>query len=121
MSHPAWELELRGWEALAPSPAAARTFYESVLADDVVMLFPGMEFPVSGRDDVLASMSGPRWTSWSVNGRVHELAEDAVVAIYGVTATREGSADPYRALVSSTYRRRADGGWELVLHQQTPR
>ena len=35
------QLERAGWDALSTSGAAAATFYDRVLADDVLMVLPG--------------------------------------------------------------------------------
>ncbi len=47
-----------------------------------------------------------------------EFSDQAAAVVYRVVA-HHGGAEPYRALISSTYVR-ADGAWRLVLHQQTP-
>lgn len=49
--------------------------------------------------------------------RVVDLGADAAVVSYRATAVRGGT--PYTALFASTYHR-DDGGWRLVVHQQTP-
>lgn len=116
--HVAADLERRGWDALC-APEGARRFYEEVLADDVVMLFPGGT-RVEGRAAVLDSMGGPPWAWYRLEDvAVRELGAAAAIVTYGVTAQRPGS-EPYNALCSSAYRRDAAGAWRLVVHQQTP-
>ena len=92
--------------------------YRRHLADEAVMLFPGM---VLQRADTIASIeSAPRWASVSfADQQVLQLVPDAVVLIYRASASREQQDAPYAALVSSVYARR-DGAWKLIVHQQSP-
>ena len=111
------ELEALGWQALAVGGDGAVGFYDDILADDAIMLFPGA-LTVQGRPAILASMGGPPWTSYRLaDQQVHPLGTDAAAVTYRVTAEREGQS--YDALISSVYVRR-DGRWRLALHQQTP-
>ena len=109
------DLERRGWEALSGPDGAA--FYTDVMADDGVMLFPGI---ILNRDQSLHAIAGaPPWATFDLEDvRVVEAGADGAVVIYRATARREGEA-PYRAWMSSVYARR-DGRWRLVLHQQSP-
>lgn len=112
------ELEKQGWQALSSKGDAAEEFYRPLLTDDAVMLFPG-GMRVEGKAQILDSFGAQPWHSFQMeDARVTALSEKAAVVIYKVTAQREGS-DPYVALISSTYARRAEE-WKLVLHQQTP-
>ncbi len=111
------ELEERGWRALSTEGDASKKFYESVLREDAVMLFPG-GLRIEGRAQILASLGSQPWKSFRMeNSRVIRLSADAAVVVYKVYAEREGSP-PYVALISSTYAR--DQSWRLALHQQTP-
>jgi uncharacterized protein (TIGR02246 family) len=109
------DLERRGWEALSGADGAA--FYANLMADDGLMVFPGS---VLDRQQSLRAIAGaPPWASYDLEDvRVIEAGPDGAVVTYRAIARREGEA-PYRAWMSSVYARR-DGGWRLVLHQQSP-
>ena len=112
-------LEERGWQALASDGATARTFYDEVLDDAVLMLLPG-GLVLGDRAAALEAMGGAPWASYALEDvRVLRPTEDVGVVAYGVRAQRE-DAPPYAALVSSLYVRRGSG-WRLSFHQQTPR
>lgn len=112
------ELEKEGWNALSTEGDAGRKFYNSILRDDAIMVFPGGMLLV-GKENILDSLAAQPWESFQIeNPQVISLSENSVVLIYKVTAKRENS-DPYEALISSTYAKR-DGEWKLVHHQQTP-
>jgi uncharacterized protein (TIGR02246 family) len=109
------DLERRGWEALSGPDGAA--FYADVMADDGLMIFPGI---ILDRHQSLRTIAGaPPWASFDLEDvRVIEAGPDGAIVVYRAVATREGEA-PYRAWMSSVYARR-DGSWRLVLHQQAP-
>jgi hypothetical protein len=112
-------LEEQGWAALASDAATAVAFYDGVLDDEAVMLLPG-GLVIEDRQMILKSMSGQPWSSYSLaDWRVIQPTGDTAVVTYSVVAQRAGS-EPYSALMSSLYVRRADR-WKLVFHQQTPR
>jgi uncharacterized protein (TIGR02246 family) len=112
------DLETQGWRALASDGDVAQEFYEGVLSDDAVMLFPG-GMVLQGKEAILASLDAQPWTTFEIEEpRVVPLGDAAAVLAYAVTAQRQGSS-AYHALVSSAYRRR-DGVWLLGFHQQTP-
>lgn len=118
MEHELLGLEEQGWRALATEGDAGRNFYEVILREDAVMLFPG-GMRIVGRDRILESLAAQPWESFRIEKpEVVSLTPSAAVLAYSVVAHRKGS-EPYRALISSTYVR--DGGaWKLVVHQQTP-
>ena len=108
-------LEREGWAALAgPDPVA---WWSARLDDGALMVFPGF---VATRDQALQGMAeAPPWATWSIDDvRVLPLGDDAAVVVYAAAAQRAGQPE-YRALLSSTWVRRA-GEWRLALHQQTP-
>lgn len=110
-------LERQAWEALSTSGEAAAAFYEKVLADEVLMLFPG-GLVIDGRAQVIASVSGPAWESYEISDeRIVELGVDAAIVAYRAVAVREGNE--YEALFNSTYVR-VDGSWKMAFHQQSP-
>ncbi len=111
-------LEDEGWKALSGGGSQAAGFYERVLDSDVAMLLPG-GLVLTDRGQILDSMSGAPWSTYRMEDpQVLRPTDDTGVVIYRVKAGRTGSPD-YRALISSTYVRRASG-WKLAFHQQTP-
>ena len=108
-------LERRGWEALRGPDGAA--FYRDVMADDGLMVFPGMVLDKEGTLEAIASAAP--WSEFDLSDvRVVEASPDAAAVIYRAVARRAGEA-PYRALMTSAYAFR-DGRWRLIVHQQTP-
>jgi len=109
------ELEERGWQALS-SPDPVR-FCEEWLADDALMIVPGMI--VDRRTFLHAIAHEPPWVSHRIEApRTVQLTVDSVALIYRVAAERNGQPE-YVALLTSVYANR-EGRWQLVLHQQTP-
>ena len=110
-------LERQGWDALSSEGEAAVDFYDSILLEDAVMLFPG-GMRVEGKAAILESFGSQPWKSYEIiEPKVAELADTVSVLSYRVTAEREGS-ESYSALISSTYIL-CDGEWKLGHHQQT--
>lgn len=106
-----WLLEREFW-------LGGADVYRRHLADDALMVFPGMVLPKSQTVDSIAS--APRWTDVTFSDeRLVWLAPDVVALVYHATASREHDPAPYSALASSIYVRR-DGDWQLALHQQSP-
>lgn len=111
-------LERRGWDALSTHGEAARTFYEEVLDERVLMLLPG-GMVLDDRSAIVEAMSGEPWSRYELEDvRTVRPSPDVAVVTYGVVAVRDGGE--YSALMSSLYVRR-DAGWRLAFHQQTPR
>lgn len=107
-------LERAGWEALCGDSGA--DFYANVMADDGLMVFPGM---VLDKPATLAAIAQTApWARFEL-GEVREIVDGGTGVIAYHAEAQRGSADPYRARMSSVYTRR-DGAWRLVLHQQTP-
>jgi hypothetical protein len=111
------ELEKAGWQALSTGGDAGKRFYERVLRDDAVMLFPG-GMRIVGKDQILDSLGTQPWASFEIQDPdLIELSPHARALVYRVIARREGSP-LYEALITSIYT--SDGGlWKLILHQQT--
>lgn len=111
------ELERAMWRAMVAGPDEAVAFYDEVLADRVLMLFPG-GMVIDDRQQVVDSMRSVGWDSYELSDeRVFDLGESSAVVAYRGVARR--GADEYEALFNSTYVRRGDS-WALALHQQTP-
>lgn len=114
MAHEIEELERRGWEALSGPDGAA--FYEDVITDDGLMVFPGLTLDKAAAVAAIADASP--WQRHRLDDvRIAEAGDTAVIT-YRATAQREGDPE-YRARMSSVYAR-IDGRWRLVLHQQSP-
>ncbi|MBO0731710.1 MAG: nuclear transport factor 2 family protein [Acidimicrobiaceae bacterium] len=109
------DLEERGWQALSSSNPTP--FCESWLADDVVIVVPGM---IISRDQFLASLQQEEpWAGHHIeDARTVDFAQDCSALLYRVTARRKEQA-PYAAIITSVYASRK-GDWKLIYHQQTP-
>ena len=114
--HPLYAIEEEGWRALCTSGEAAADFYRDVLAEDVTMVFPG--FVVADRQQVIDSMGGSPWSSFTLRDKRAMDVGDVVFLTYASTSKR-GDDPEYNALITSAYVRR-DGEWRLAFHQQTP-
>jgi ketosteroid isomerase-like protein len=108
-------LERRGWEALSGPDGA--TFYEDAMADDGLMVFPGM---VMDKATALATIRDVQpWSTFEL-ADVRVAADDNTALVtYRASARRAGQPE-YVAVMSSVYVRRGDR-WLLMLHQQSPR
>jgi hypothetical protein len=99
--------------------AGSRDAYAAHLADDAVHVFPGWGATSDNERVLQAVASVEPWETFSIDDpQIVELGADAVALVYTAHARREGQ-DEYVAAMTSVYRR-ADGGWKLVIHQQTP-
>jgi hypothetical protein len=108
------QLERDGWAALSGPNGFA--FYERMMVDDGLMVFPSVVM-----DKVSALDAIRRAEPWSTHEltNVHVAGDQRVALIaYRAVATR-GTSSPYTAEMSSVYVRRS-GGWRLLLHQQSP-
>lgn len=110
-------LEQHGWEALASGSEAANLFYEKLLREDAVMIFPG-GMRIVGRQQILQSLDDQPWDSYEIHEtKVVDIDANTKTLVYRVAARREGSP-LYEALISSTYVFTNDT-WKLVLHQHS--
>jgi hypothetical protein len=111
------DLEIKGWEALSIEGDAAYKFYESVLLDNAIMLFPG-GMKIHGKMNILRSFGSQPWKSFQIEEpQVTALADGLAVLTYVVTARREGG-DLYHVLISSLYIL-VEGTWKLGHHQHS--
>lgn len=108
-------LERRGWDALCGPNGAA--FYDDLMADDGVMVFPGM---ILDKAATLRAIAGAApWQSFELTDvRVVTATPETGIVIYRAAAQRAGDV-AYRAMMSSMYSR-YEGRWRLLMHQQTP-
>jgi hypothetical protein len=106
------QLEEAFWRA-----AGSRERYEENLAADAVHVFPG--WGVTERERAVSSAAdAPPWDDFSIDDpQLVELSDEVAALVYTARAVR--GENPYVAAMTSVYRREA-GGWQLVLHQQTP-
>lgn len=112
------DLEQRAWRVLTTEPSAARSFYETVVDDRIVVLLAD-RLPIQEREAAIAVLCGEKWEACRLDGLSGERLSPAVGFVsYGVVATRGGAR--YSARVSSVYARREDG-WKLTFHQHTRR
>jgi hypothetical protein len=104
-----------GWQALS-SPGPVK-FCEEWLADDAVLIVPGM---VIDREKFLHAFADKQpWASHHIEERrALWLTDDSAALIYRVTAQRDGQP-AFAAPMTSVYVMRADR-CQLILHQQTP-
>jgi hypothetical protein len=120
------DLEDQTWKALQREGAALIPF----LSKDCQMLFPmGVKVTADSTPnlkEVMTSEAFVPWESYDMDGvRVTSLGPDAALITYRVHAMRPrvGAPDdgqPFRALISSVWRRSPGADWLMVLHQQTP-
>jgi ketosteroid isomerase-like protein len=109
-------LETAGWDALCTTDGAE--FYDGLMTDDGVMLFPMGVFDRAESLQAIAAASP--WSSFQLESvQVIHPAPDVGILIYRAVASR-GASDPYEAWMSSTYVRDETGKWRLALHQQSP-
>jgi hypothetical protein len=107
-------LERDGWDALSGADGAA--FYEQCMADDGLMVFPGV---VMDKAAALQAIAGARpWSSYALSSiRVVSATPESAIIAYHADARR--GEQEFAAEMTSHYVRRA-GRWQLVLHQQSP-
>ena len=107
-------LERRGWEALSGANGAA--FYEEVMSDHRLMVFPGLVMDKATVLDAIGKAAP--WSGFDLHD-VRVTATDRVgLVTYRAVAQRSGQPQ-YEAMMSSVYAREGDD-WRLLLHQQSP-
>jgi hypothetical protein len=107
-----WDLEERFW-------LAGIDHFQAEMHPDCIMAFAAPVGILTGPSIVASLQGAPRWSSVDLGERhVLRPMPDTVVVAYHARATRDGSP-AYSAYCTSTYIRAQDG-WRLVQHQQTP-
>jgi hypothetical protein len=87
-------------------------------ADDQCLIAFAEMAGVMSNQDIAKSAEEGRWKDVSMERKgIVRLSDAAAVITYECSAKRK-EGQPYRALVSSGYVKRADG-WKLAFHQQT--
>ena len=108
------QLERDGWAALSGPDGEA--FYAGCMADDGVMVFPGI---VMSKPEALAAIrDAPPWRRFDLAGVRTSVVGETAVITYTAKAEREPDKT-YVATMSSVYVRH-QGRWRLLLHQQSP-
>ncbi|MGA8217884.1 MAG: nuclear transport factor 2 family protein [Solirubrobacterales bacterium] len=91
--------------------------YRDHLTDDAVVIIPGQALDKT--ETIGAMEQSPGWDEVKISDpRALEVGDRGAVLTYRFDG-RRGDDYAYAALMSSAYTR-VDGGWKLVLHQQTP-
>ncbi|HEY1238674.1 MAG TPA: nuclear transport factor 2 family protein [Solirubrobacterales bacterium] len=91
--------------------------YREHLADDAVVIIPAQA--LDKQETVAAMERSPGWDEVEISDpEVREVGDGGAVLTYRFRGQR-GEDQAYGALMSSAYSK-DDGGWKLVLHQQTP-
>jgi hypothetical protein len=109
------EIETKFWEA----PPDGSVYREHMVAGGRVLM--PLPAGIMNRERTIEAIDGsPPWTDYEFEElEFYELSDDSAILTYNATATRKGMDDPYRTLITSTYRKQ-DNEWKLVTHQQTP-
>ena len=94
------------------------------------MLFPmGLKVTATSDPNLKDIMTSDAFVPWSgykmIDVAVMGLGEDAAAITYKVKAMRPAidapdDGAPFKALISSVWRKDAEGDYLMVLHQQTP-
>ena len=105
------QMEKGFWQA-----AGNAEFYRTHFAEDGHCVFA---FGILDKDQTVAAIEAAEpWTTFEF-GDVNATRITRGVATLTYTVQADRGGDPYGATISSVYVER-DGGWRLVLHQQTP-
>jgi hypothetical protein len=109
------EIEKKFWEA----PPEGSIYGEHMVAEGRILM--PLPAGIMNREETIEAIEGsPPWTNYELKElESYELNDYTAILTYKANATRKGMADPYEALITSTYRKQADE-WKLVTHQQTP-
>lgn len=99
--------------------ALGEAYFKAHADKNCLVAFPEMAGAMSNADLAATAKNPNRWRDlrMDMKGMV-EPGSDVVMLSYEAHATRE-NGEPYAALVSTGYVRRADG-WKMMFHSQTP-
>lgn len=91
--------------------------YEKFLADDAVVVVPGMV--LDKQSTIEAMKQSPGWSSFEADDpQLLDLGDGAALVTYTFSGHRDPDTD-YNAVLTSVYSK-GDGGWRMRFHQQTP-
>ena len=95
------------------------TFYRANVDDTCLVAFTQMSGLMSNRDLAATVRDGNRWMTLElVRKGLARPTDDVAILTYEAKAERS-TGEPYHAIVSTGYVRRA-GGWKMMFHSQTP-
>lgn len=94
-------------------------FYKANADKECLVAFPEMAMAMSNADLAATAKKPNRWKDLEIEPKGFvEPGSDIVLLTYEARATRS-TGEPYAALVSTGYVRRADG-WKMMFHSQAP-
>lgn len=94
-------------------------FYKANADKECLVAFPEMAMAMSNADLAATAKKPNRWKNLEIEPKGFvEPGSDIVLLTYEARATRP-TGEPYAALVSTGYVRRADG-WKMMFHSQAP-
>ncbi|KQZ15785.1 hypothetical protein ASD44_03270 [Mesorhizobium sp. Root554] len=94
-------------------------FYKANADKECLVAFPEMAQTMSNADLAATAKKPHRWKNLQIEPKGFvEPGSDIVMLTYEARATRS-TGEPYAALVSTGYVRRADG-WKMMFHSQAP-
>lgn len=110
------QIETQGWQSLCDG-SGARVYGDLMTETGVMILANGS---VMTRDQVIEALAAaPVWDDYRIEEpRLIQIGADAAVLVYRGVASRTGDAEPFEAMMASTYVRTADGV-RLAVYQQT--
>ena len=95
------------------------SYFRANADKECLVAFPGMAKAMSNADLAATAIDTNRWRDLTIDLKgIVEPGSDVVMLTYEAHATR-ASGEPYNALVSSGYVRRANG-WKMMFHAQSP-
>ena len=106
-----WDIEKQLWTGPADG-------YDSLMAKDCVMVFP-LPAGILNRSQIIDTVkNAPRWDDVEFDQtRATQPGESTVILTYVGRGLQDRNS--YEAFCSSTYVK-AEDGWRIVQHQQTP-
>ncbi|GEK84859.1 nuclear transport factor 2 family protein [Microbacterium aerolatum] len=110
------QIEIHGWQSLCDG-SGAQVYGDLMTADGVMILANGS---VMTRHQVVEALAAaPVWDDYRIEEpRLIQIGADAAVLVYRGVASRTADAEPFEAMMASTYLRTAHGV-RLAVYQQT--
>lgn len=116
------ELEHQTWKVLQDSGDKLLPY----LSRDCIMLFPlGMKISHGTSPNIKDVMTSEAFVPWKTydlrDVEVTPVGLEGAIISYEAKATREGLEEPFRAMISSTWRKDPNSErWLMCFQQQTP-